>query len=132
MNGSQATSLAISILFAMGAHALAAEGNPTRGQRVFGTCAACHSLEPDKNMTGPSLARLWGRKAGTLPSFSRYSPALKSANIEWNDNTLDEWVAEPQHVVPGNQMTFPGIKDARQRSDLLAFLKEPRNPEARG
>jgi cytochrome c len=124
MNGSQATSLAISILFAMGAHALAAEGNPTRGQRVFGTCAACHSLEPDKNMTGPSLARLWGRKAGTLPSFSRYSPALKSANIEWNDNTLDEWVAEPQHVVPDNQMTFPGIKDARQRSDLLAFLKE--------
>jgi cytochrome c len=120
--------LAISILFGMGAHALALEGNPTRDQRVFGTCAACHSLEPDKNMTGPSLARLWGRKAGALPSFSRYSPALKSANIEWNDKTLDDWIADPQHVVPGNQMTFPGIKDARQRSDLLAFLKEATQP----
>jgi cytochrome c len=124
VNGALATSLVVSILFAMGAHALASEGNPTRGQRVFGTCAACHSLEPDRNMTGPSLARLWGRKAGTLPSFSRYSPALKSANIEWNDKTLDEWIADPEHFVPGNQMTFSGIKDARQRFDLLAFLKE--------
>src|SRR5215471_18270277 len=44
----------------------AAEGNATRGQRVFGTCAACHSLQPDQNMTGPSLAVLWNRKAGSL------------------------------------------------------------------
>jgi cytochrome c len=128
VNGSQATSLAISILFAMEAQALAAEGNPARGQRMFGACAACHSLEPDKNMTGPSLAHLWGRQAGTLPSFSRYSSALKSANIEWNEKTLDEWIADPEHVVPGNQMTFPGIKDAGQRSDLLAFLKEATRP----
>jgi cytochrome c2 len=47
-----------------------------RGQRVFGACAACHSLEPDRSMTGPSLAGLWGRKGGSLPSFSRYSSAL--------------------------------------------------------
>jgi cytochrome c len=75
-------------------------------------------------MTGPSLADVWNRKAGSTSSFSRYSPALKSANIVWNDKTLDEWINDPQHVVPGNQMTFAGIKDARQRADLLAFLKE--------
>ena len=75
-------------------------------------------------MTGPSLADVWNRKAGSLPSFSRYSPALKSANIVWNDKTLDEWIKDPQHVVPGNQMTFAGIKDAQPRADLLAFLKE--------
>jgi cytochrome c len=75
-------------------------------------------------MTGPSLAGLWNRKAGTLTSFDRYSAALKSANIVWNDKTLDEWIADPQRVVPGNQMTFPGIKDAGQRADLLAFLKQ--------
>jgi cytochrome c len=79
---------------------------------------------PDQNMTGPSLAGVWDRKAGTLESFRRYSPALTSAKIVWNDKTLDEWIADPQHVVPGNQMTFSGIKDARQRADLLAFLKE--------
>jgi cytochrome c len=109
---------------------LAAEGNSTRGQRVFNACAACHSLQLDQNMTGPSLAGLWNRKAGSVASFSRYSPALKSANIVWNDKTLDDWVTDPQHLVPGNQMTFPGIKDARQRADLLAFLKGATQPRA--
>jgi len=75
-------------------------------------------------MTGPSLANVWNRKAGSLSSFNRYSPALKAANIEWNDKTLDEWINDPQHVVPGNQMTSAGIKNAQQRADLLAFLKE--------
>jgi cytochrome c len=75
-------------------------------------------------MTGPSLSEVWDRKAGSVASFSRYSTALKSANIEWNDRTLDEWIKDPQHLVPGNEMTFPGIKDAQQRTDLLAFLKE--------
>jgi cytochrome c len=104
------------------------EGNATRGQRVFGACAACHSLQPDQNMTGPSLAGLWNRKAGTLASFARYSAALQSSNLVWNDKMLDDWIADPQHVVPGNQMTFAGIKDARQRADLLAFLKDATQP----
>jgi cytochrome c len=81
-------------------------------------------------MTGPSLADLWGRKAGNLPSFNRYSPALKSANVVWNDKTLDEWIEDPQHFVPGNEMTFAGIKDDRQRADLLAFLKQATKPGA--
>jgi cytochrome c len=124
MRMSQVTGLMgfLALLFA--SPVLAVDGNPAQGQRVFGACAACHSLRPDQNMTGPSLADLWNRKAGTLASFSRYSPAMKSANIEWNDKTLDEWITDPQHVVPGNQMTFAGIKDAKQRADLLAFLKE--------
>jgi cytochrome c len=103
---------------------LAAEGNPVRGERVFNACATCHSLEPNRSMTGPSLADLWNRKAGSLASFSRYSSALKSANIVWNDKTLDDWIKDPQHLVPGNEMTFAGIKDSQQRADLLAFLIE--------
>jgi cytochrome c len=124
MNGPLTGTLAALALLALAAQASAAEGNPAQGQRVFGACVACHSLQPDQNMTGPSLADVWNRKAGGLESFSRYSPALKSANIVWNDKTLDEWINDPQHVVPGNQMTFAGIKDARQRANLLAFLKE--------
>src|SRR6266567_4518497 len=108
--------------------ALAADGNATRGQRAFNACAQCHSLEPNRNMTGPSLAELWNRKAGSLASFPRYSPALKSSNVVWTDKTLDEWIKDPQHVVPGNQMTFAGVKDAQQRSDLVAFLKEATRP----
>ncbi len=79
-------------------------------------------------MTGPSLAELWNRKAGSLASFPRYSPALQSSNIVWNDKTLDDWIRDPQHVVPGNEMTFPGVKDAQQRADLLAFLKQATQP----
>jgi cytochrome c len=105
-----------------------ANGDATRGQRAFNACAQCHSLEPNRSMTGPSLAELWNRKAGSLASFPRYSPALASSSVVWNDKTLDEWIKDPQHVVPGNQMTFAGVKDAQQRSDLLAFLKEATRP----
>ncbi len=103
---------------------LAAEGNPDRGQRVFNACAACHSLEPNRSMTGPSLADLWNRKAGGLASFPRYSSALKSSGVVWNDKTLDDWIKDPQHLIPGNDMTFPGIKNDQQRADLLVFLKD--------
>jgi cytochrome c len=118
------------LLLTFGVRLAFSDGNSTRGQRVFGACSACHSLQPEENMTGPSLAGVWNRKAGSVANFSRYSPALKSANIVWTDKTLDEWITDSQHLVPGNEMTFAGIEDARQRADLLAFLKEATQPGA--
>jgi cytochrome c len=109
---------------------VAETGNAARGQRDFGVCAPCHSLEPDRNMTGPSLAGLWGRKAGSLPSFERYSDALKSSGIIWDDRSLDGWLTDPPRMVPDNEMPFNGIEDARDRADLLAFLKEATKPGA--
>jgi cytochrome c len=110
--------------------ASAADADSGRGQRVFNACAPCHSLEPDRNMTGPSLAQLWNRKAGGLPSFERYSEVLKSSGIVWDDKTLDQWITDPEHLIPGNQMTFQGLKNAQQRADLLAFLKGATKPGA--
>lgn len=130
MKGTYVLATAAFLTSALGSFPALSAGNATRGQRVFGACAACHSLRPDKNMTGPSLAGVWGRRAGSLASFSRYSPALQSSKVVWTDKTLDEWIADPQQVVPGNQMTFPGIKDPRQRADLIAFLKEATKPGA--
>src|SRR5438034_4511675 len=78
------------------APAAALDGDPARGQRVFNACAACHSLEPNRNMSGPSLAELWNRKAGALASFPRYSPELKSSGVVWDDRTLDAWINDPQ------------------------------------
>jgi cytochrome c len=109
---------------------LGAPGNASRGGQDFRACAPCHSLETDRNMTGPSLANLWGRKAASLPSFERYSDALKSSGIIWDDRALDGWLADPQRMVPDNDMPFEGIKDARVRADLLAFLKEATRPGA--
>lgn len=117
----------LALAFALGGIAAAATANAAgdteAGARAFSPCAACHSLEPGRHMTGPSLARLWGRKAGTIEWFACYSPALKSADIVWNDKTLDAWLADPKALVPGNSMTFPGIKDAKARANLIAFLK---------
>jgi cytochrome c len=103
-------------------------GDASRGEQDFRVCAPCHSLEPDRNMTGPSLANLWGRKAGSLPSFDRYSDALKSSGIIWDDRALDGWLTDPERMVPDNEMPFEGIKDGRVRADLLAFLKEATKP----
>jgi cytochrome c len=84
---------------------------------------ACHSLQPGEHRTGPSLAHVWNRKAGTLDDFMRYSEALKRSEITWNEATLDKWLANPAQVIPGTTMTFPGIKDRQSRQDLIAYLK---------
>jgi cytochrome c len=110
--------------------ALAQLGDAARGQREFRVCAPCHSLELDRNMTGPSLANLWGRTAGSLPSFDRYSGALKASGIIWDDRSLDGWLTDPDRMVPDNEMPFNGINDTRVRADLLAFLKDATKPGA--
>jgi cytochrome c len=99
------------------------EGTAARGAAVFAHCVACHSVEPGVHLTGPSLARVWGHRAGTVEGFTRYSEPLKRATPTWDAATLDRWLEDPQAVVPGNLMTFAGLKDARQRADLVAYLK---------
>jgi len=74
-------------------------------------------------MTGPSLAGIWGRKAGTVEGFSRYSKAFKQADIIWDEHSLDTWLANPRGYLPGNRMTFRGLPDETQRRDLIAFLR---------
>ena len=111
-----------------------AAGDAQRGARAFGACAACHSLEPGRQLTGPSLSGVLGRKAGTLRGFPRYSQALKDSGLVWTEQTLDRWLRDPQGLVRGNFMLFDGIKDDRVRADLVAFLgaaSEPGSPLAR-
>ena len=74
-------------------------------------------------MTGPSLAHVWNRKAGAAEGFMRYSDALKGSGVIWNETTLDKWLASPEKFLPGNTMTFPGVRDSKARQDLIAYLK---------
>lgn len=83
----------------------------------------CHSVEPGRHLTGPSLAHIWGRKAGTAEGFNRYSEPLQRSGVVWNDESLNKWLANPPAFVPGNYMGFAGIRDASTRSDLIAYLK---------
>ena len=101
----------------------AADGNIQRGAAAFQLCVACHSVEPGRHLTGPSLAGVSGRKAGTAPGFLRYSDALQKSGIVWDERTLDAWLVSPAKLVPGNDMTFPGIKDRKAREDIIAYLR---------
>jgi cytochrome c len=109
--------------FALGAMfhgqpALAAD--PVHGQQVYKTCLICHSLE--KNGAGPKHAGVFGRTAGTVPDY-RYSVALQKSGIVWNAETLDQWLADPQAMVPGTKMFF-AVDSARDRADVIEFLRE--------
>jgi cytochrome c len=113
-----------------------AAGDAEAGAQLFRNCAACHSLAPGRHMTGPSLAGIWERRAGTVDGFVRYSQALKSAEVVWNAGNLDAWLADPAAFIPGNFMKFPGIKDANARTNLIAYLQTAGShaaaPEAEG
>ncbi len=108
----------------MSAPATAAPGDPGEGARAFRACAACHALEPGRHRTGPSLAGVVGRKAASAEGFRRYSPALKAADVVWDEATLDAWIADPQALVPGNRMAFRGLPDRQARADLIAYLAQ--------
>jgi cytochrome c len=98
-------------------------GDVARGAVAFQPCAACHSVEPGVHLTGPSLARIWNRRAASVEGFTRYSEPLRKSGVVWDAAALDRWLTDPQALVPGNVMTFPGVKDPAQRADLIAYLK---------
>lgn len=114
----------ITTMVVAAAHAATPSGDAKQGAQLYRACAARHSLAPDRNMTGPSLAGVWGRKAGSLKSFERYSAALLASNVVWDEKTLDAWLTSPSRFIPNNHMTFAGVSNAKQRADLIAFLKE--------
>ena len=117
-----AATLAVLLALAAG-RADAAAGDPQRGAQVFQACAACHSVKAGEHLTGPSLAHVWNRKAGTVEGFRRYSDALQRAGIVWNEPTLGKWLAGPERFISGTSMTFPGVRESGDRRDLIAYLR---------
>ena len=111
------------VLAMMVAAAASAAGDAKRGASAYRACIACHSLESGMHRTGPSLAGVWGRNAGSLEDFARYSDALRNSGMVWNEQTLDRWLRDPRAAVPGNYMVFPGIDGERARADVIAFLR---------
>jgi len=92
------------------------------GKTKFGLCQSCHTITPGgANMTGPNLHGIFGKKAAAHPDF-KYSDALKNAGFNWDGPHLDQWLAKPQTFLPGTKMTFAGIKDEKDRHDLIAYL----------
>ena len=117
------TFIMATVLSALLTNAANAAGDPERGARGFQACMICHSINAGEHSTGPSLAHLMSRKAGTAEGFPHYSQALKDTNIIWNENNLDQWLNDPRRFIPGTSMAVKGIKDAQERADVIAYLK---------
>ncbi len=112
---------------------LSLEGDAARGRKVFYRCRACHRLSPKAPpLLGPPIGRLFGRRAGTLPQYGRYSEALKTAGFAWTEEKLDAWLKDPNGFLPGNRMSFAGIRSARDRKDLIAYLRSVQDAIDRG
>ena len=92
------------------------------GAKVFKTqCAVCHSPLAGKNMVGPSLFGIVGRKSGSAPGF-KYTAANKDSGVTWDEATLDKYLPNPRAFIPGTTMTYAGLKNDAQRADLIAYL----------
>ena len=97
-------------------------GDPAKGKRLFLQCRACHSLkkgEPHK--IGPNLYNFYGKKAGNQEKFN-YSAELLDADILWDYENLDQWLENPQRLIPENKMVYVGMKNPKDREDLIAYL----------
>jgi cytochrome c len=94
------------------------------GQVVFNThCRNCHSTKPGDNRLGPSLNDIYGKPAGQVKGFGNYSGGL-TADITWDDATLDKFITDPTAMVSNTTMKpFPGVADAEQRKLIIEFLK---------
>ncbi|NTH16413.1 cytochrome c family protein [Agrobacterium rhizogenes] len=114
------------LTFASPLAALAQEGDVTAGATVFKKCAICHIAETDQNKIGPSLNGLFGRTAGTHPNFA-YSSAMQTAGkggLIWDEATLRDYLHDPKAKVKGTKMTFIGLKDDTEITNLIAYLKQ--------
>lgn len=126
---------------ALGSNPGAAEtlGNPANGAAIFAKeCKQCHMIGPEaRNRIGPSLNKVYGRRAGSVDGFS-YSKSMTrmgADGLDWTIERLDAYLENPRALVSGTRMSYRGLKDPAERHDLMAYLRDfsdsPQNiPEA--
>jgi cytochrome c len=94
------------------------------GEKAFAQCKACHSIEKAaRDGVGPNLYGVYGSKAGAHSATFKYSAAMKTAGLTWNDATLNNFLLAPMKAVPGTKMTYGGVKDDTKRAALVYYLK---------
>ncbi len=121
--------VAVAALMALGGSAFAT-GNAARGKAAFAAkCSSCHQAGLGATpFVGPELNGIVGRDAASVPNYTKYSDGLKKlreSGFVWTDENMDKWIADPKAILPASPMAvaFPGIPDANERADIIAYLR---------
>ena len=109
--------------FALSGTQVFAAGDVAAGEKVFKKCKACHVVKKEQNRTGPHLVNLFGRAAGSLEGYKKYSKAMKSSGIVWDEETLDAYLKAPKKYIKGTRMVFAGLRKEEDRANVIAYLK---------
>ncbi len=117
----------VSLSFLSGADSVASAQDLKRGERLFNACIRCHDVGKDaRNRIGPHLNNLFDRRAASIEG-AKYSKAMKRAGadgLHWTLDTLNIYIENPKNLVSGTRMSYRGMRKEKDRSDLLAYLRE--------
>ncbi|MGE3293458.1 MAG: cytochrome c family protein [Geminicoccaceae bacterium] len=115
-----------SVAVVVGFTGAASAQDAAAGEKVFSKCKACHVIDAATNRVGPSLHGIIGRQAGTVEGY-KYSEAMiqhGKDGLVWSNENLDKYLADPKGFVPKNKMAFPGLKNAEDRANVIAYIDE--------
>lgn len=116
--------LLLALFLTLGFTPAASAQDAAAGEKVFAQCRACHQVgEKARNVVGPILNGLFGRKAGTVEGYN-YTDANKNSGIVWDEAVFAEYIKNPRAKIPGTKMVYAGLKDDKRIADLIAFLKQ--------
>jgi cytochrome c len=119
----RSTHIVLALLLGLGSTLPAVAAD--EGQIAFNNhCRTCHTTKEGDNRLGPSLHKILGRKAGSSSGYATYSEGMRSSDITWDEATLDKFIANPDSVIPNNNMKpFKGVTDPAVRKKIVEYLK---------
>ena len=107
---------------AVGIKELLAMGTVEHGEKVFKRCSACHMIAAGgKNMIGPNLWNVIGRKAGVVADY-KYSKAMIAYGKEWTYEEMNSYLIKPQAYVKGTKMAFAGLRKEKDRASVILYM----------